>query len=186
METLEKKLYSKIVYNRECIVERVVVTAEENVIATWFASDCVGLHLIAFEKYDCDRAIERAVEIGKMPIHKIRELAGLNAGSAAADLIAHLHRQRDFSLRTFGPGARVDGVLDHIEKELQEVRENPTDLEEWIDVVMLALDGAWRAGYSPEQIAIQLEAKQTKNENRDWPDWRTSNPNKAIEHIKSE
>lgn len=34
------------------------------------------------------------------------------------DLIAHLKRQADFSLRVFGPGPRVRGITDHIHKEL--------------------------------------------------------------------
>ena len=75
-------------------------------------------------------------------------------------------------------------VLDHLRKELVEIENNPTDLEEWIDVVMLALDGAWRAGYEPHEIADQLSAKLYKNEVRTWPDWRLSAPNKAIEHIR--
>lgn len=31
-----------------------------------------------------------------------------------------------------------------------------------------------------------LEAKQTKNEGRQWPDWRTAQPGKAIEHVRDE
>ncbi|MDA8119290.1 MAG: DUF550 domain-containing protein [Gammaproteobacteria bacterium] len=76
--------------------------------------------------------------------------------TASYDLVAHLHRQRAFSERTFGPGSRADGVLDHIAKELREIAAHPADLEEWIDVVLLALDGAWRAGYTPEAIASAL------------------------------
>jgi hypothetical protein len=104
----------------------------------------------------------------------------------AFDLVAHLHRQRDFSERTFGPGDRAKGVVDHIRKELIEIEADPKDLSEWIDVVLLALDGAWRQGYTPEQIACALEAKQTKNEGRQWPDWRTAEPGKAIEHVREE
>lgn len=100
------------------------------------------------------------------------------------DLIKHLERQRNFSLKTFGPGRRTEGVIDHISKELGEIRKDPTDLMEWIDVILLACDGAWRAGHSPEDIAAALDAKLTKNENRDWPDWRTADPNKAIEHVR--
>jgi hypothetical protein len=99
------------------------------------------------------------------------------------DLVAHLHRQREFSLRTFGPGERTEGVLDHIQKEIAEVRENPKDISEWIDIAILALDGALRMGFEPEQIAEALEAKQTKNESRKWPDWRTAEPGKAIQHV---
>lgn len=100
------------------------------------------------------------------------------------DLIKHLHRQRDWSQRTFGPGDRTEGVLDHIRKELEEIEAEPGDLSEWIDVAILAFDGAWRSGYSPEQIVEALVAKQEKNESREWPDWRTAEPGKAIEHIR--
>ncbi len=98
-------------------------------------------------------------------------------------LIAHLHRQRAFSRIAFGPGARTAGIIDHIRRELIEVEGSPNDLEEWVDVILLALDGAWRAGHEPHEIAEALANKQIKNENREWPDWRTAEPGKAIEHV---
>lgn len=101
------------------------------------------------------------------------------------DFAAHLQRQREFSERTFGPGARTQGVVDHIRKELTEILAKPDDLSEWADVVILGLDGFWRAGASPEQIIAALVAKQTKNEGRKWPDWRTAPAGKAIEHDRS-
>lgn len=97
----------------------------------------------------------------------------------------HLERQRRFSERTFGPGSRAAGVIDHIRKELREIDEAPGDLAEWIDVVILALDGAWRTGATPAQIIDALVAKQTKNESRTWPDWRTVPVEKAIEHDRT-
>lgn len=100
------------------------------------------------------------------------------------DLIAHLHRQREFSARTFGPGARATGVCDHIRKELEEIEAAPDDLAEWVDVILLALDGAWRSGATPEEIAFAIAAKQLRNEQRIWPDWRTADPTKAIEHVR--
>lgn len=100
------------------------------------------------------------------------------------NLIAHLNRQRAWSERTFGPGFRTAGVIDHIRKELREIEASPSDLEEWIDVVILAFDGAWRAGYEPVAIAEALALKQARNEARKWPDWRTAPANKAIEHIR--
>ena len=101
------------------------------------------------------------------------------------NLIMHLHRQRQFSLNAFGPGDRTKGVIDHIRKELVEIEEAPHDLEERVDLILLALDGAWRAGFTPEEIAIGIQAKQLKNEQRTWPDWRTADPDKAIEHDRS-
>ncbi len=115
------------------------------------------------------------------------DLKEAEAGKAKAetfDLVAHLYRQRDFSLRTFGPGERTAGVLDHIRKELVEIEADPADITEWVDVILLALDGAWRAGHAPEAIASAITDKQTRNEARQWPDWRTAEPGKAIEHVR--
>lgn len=102
------------------------------------------------------------------------------------DLVEHLYRQRNFSVSTFGPGFSTAGVINHIRKELIEIENSPADVTEWIDVVLLAFDGAWRAGHSPEDIAQALFMKQQKNESRTWPDWRTTDPEAAIEHIKGD
>lgn len=114
-----------------------------------------------------------------------REALDAMGGVVPFDLVAHLHRQRAFSERTFGPGARTAGVLDHIRKELAEVEAAPEDVTEWVDLVILALDGAWRAGHQPQAIVDALVAKQERNEGRTWPDWRTADPSKAIEHDRS-
>lgn len=114
----------------------------------------------------------------------------LSEAAPAFDLVQHLHRQVEFSARTFGPGQRTAGVCDHIRKELAEVQADAAagvhTLPEWVDVIILALDGAWRSGATPEQIVAAIVAKQAKNEGRRWPDWRTADPNKAIEHDRSE
>ncbi len=90
-----------------------------------------------------------------------------------------------FSRATFGPEPRTKGVVDHIRKELVEIEANPDDLKEWVDVIILALDGAWRAGHKPQEIIDAYMAKQAKNRARTWPDWRTADPDKAIEHDRS-
>ena len=102
------------------------------------------------------------------------------------DLVKHLERQQAFSLDKFGPGLRTKMVTDHIRKELAEIEAAPYDLKEWIDVINLGLDGAWRTGATPKEIVEVLAAKLTANEQRTWPDWRTADPDKAIEHIRSE
>ena len=101
------------------------------------------------------------------------------------DLVAHLRRQMEFSAHTFGPGQRVQGVCDHIRKELIEVEEDFGSLVEWVDVILLALDGAWRSGATPEQIVEAIAAKQARNETRRWPDWRTVPLGQAIEHDRT-
>lgn len=119
------------------------------------------------------------VDVGKDASRtRIAELEG------AFDFVSHLRRQHEWSERTFGPGPRTEGVIDHIRKELVEVLEDRT-IAEWIDVVILALDGAWRSGASPEEIVAAMIAKQTKNESRSWPDWRTAPNDKAIEHDRA-
>jgi protein-tyrosine-phosphatase len=142
-----------------------------------------------------ERERDDAIENGAVQTPKLRngvemavvQRAGRSAHSSAPrfDLVAHLHRQRAFSERTFGPGARTKGVVDHIRKELTEIEADPTDIMEWVDVIILAFDGAWRAGWEPEAIVAAIVAKQTRNEGRAWPDWRTADPDKAIEHDRS-
>lgn len=123
--------------------------------------------------------------IEEIIIHASKRVQPASGEDAAFNLVAHLYRQRAWSESTFGPGCRTQGVIDHIRKELLEIEADPCDIEEWIDVAILALDGAWRSGSVPEQIVEALATKQAKNESRVWPDWRTMNPNKAIEHDRS-
>lgn len=105
--------------------------------------------------------------------------------SPAEDALAvRLRAQREWSLATFGPGQRLAGILAHIRKELREVEEQPLDAEEWIDVAILAFDGAWRAGWEPEQIVAALDKKYRRNRERTWPDWRTAPEGEPIEHVR--
>ena len=90
--------------------------------------------------------------------------------------------QRKWSLKNFGPGPRTEGNIAHIKKELDEIRANPADLTEWIDVILLALDGAWRAGYEPEEIIKELREKHLINLGRKWPE--KNEYNKPVYHIK--
>ncbi len=108
----------------------------------------------------------------------------MNGETVSFDLEKHLLRQKKWSRLNFGPGRRTKGIIAHIRKELKEIGRNPDDLEEWIDVVILGLDGAWRSGASIEEIVAMISAKQQKNEKREWPDWRTLTEDDPIEHIE--
>lgn len=94
-------------------------------------------------------------------------------------------RQAEWNARTFGPGARTAGVVDHLRKELDEVADNPGDVSEWADLVILAFDGATRAGHEPAEIIAAYHEKRAVNEARTWPDWRTAPADRAIEHDRS-
>jgi len=75
------------------------------------------------------------------------------------------------------------GLTKHIEKECAEIRAAPEDLTEWIDVIILGLDGYWRAGGSPEILQLLLQTKQDKNIAREWgPPGSEDQPN---EHIRT-
>lgn len=100
------------------------------------------------------------------------------------NLKKYLKEQFEFSEKTFGPPNGSSGVIDHIKQEIVEIEDDPQDIYEWIDIVILAFDGAYREGFTPEQIADALQAKFNKNKTRKWPDWRTVEPGKAINHIK--
>lgn len=97
----------------------------------------------------------------------------------------YMKAQREFSLVTFGPGLRTKGILDHIRKECEEVEQDPLDSREWIDIALLAFDGAWRSGLDPDDFLIYMYEKLEKNKKRNWPDWR-GNQDRAIEHIREE
>lgn len=110
-----------------------------------------------------------------------RKLLGIDEDTET--IASFISRQKKFSERTFGPGPRTAGITEHITKELIEIHHAPTDIMEWVDVIILAMDGAWRAGHTPEEIEAALRAKLLRNMMREWPDWRTQG-DRAIQHIK--
>lgn len=97
-----------------------------------------------------------------------------------AALAEYLKRQREWSRKTFGPSKRTRGIIQHISKELLEIEAKPEDLSEWIDVVILAMDGYWRHGGTPERFMGDLQAKQDKNFARTWPTPKSED--EAVEH----
>jgi hypothetical protein len=104
--------------------------------------------------------------------------------SKSFSLWQYIQRQRAWSRITFGPRKTTKSITDHIRKELLEIEARPNDLDEWIDVIQLALDGAWRTGATATEITRALDYKLKINEGRRWPDWRTADPNVPSEHIR--
>jgi hypothetical protein len=97
-------------------------------------------------------------------------------------LTEYLTRQWEWSRRTFGEGRRTKGILEHIRKELSEIEAKPDDLSEWVDVMILAMDGYWRHGGKPESLMADLQAKQDKNFARKWP--TPTSEDVAVEHVR--
>jgi hypothetical protein len=101
------------------------------------------------------------------------------------DFAKFANEKAAWSRETFGPGDRYEGVVAHIRRELMEVERAPSDLEEWVDVILLAMDGAWRsAGASGEDLVRMMLAKDAKNRGRKWPDWRTLKAGEVSEHVR--
>lgn len=94
-----------------------------------------------------------------------------------------LTEQIEWSRKTFGPSTRTQGILDHIYKELEEIKADPGDAEEWTDVMILAFDGAQRLGLSAREIMDGWAEKMLRNYERQWPAWQGRDDH-AIEHIR--
>ena len=114
-------------------------------------------------------------------------------------MLERIFRQIIWSRATFGPGRRTEGILLHMEKEIAEVRDSRGDTREWVDLVILALDGLWRSimyaqgtthppqpGSVAESARQYLNSKQAKNEARIWPAWQSRTQDEPIEHERSQ
>ena len=127
-----------------------------------------------------------------------------------------LEKMIAWSRKTFGPGTRAEMIYDHLQKEMkelklaQESKRSEEIIGEYVDIAMIAIDGIWRMlEYDPieqheryladpdnpdlntnyelaHSIMHRLNAKLAVNKQREWPDWRTVDANKAIEHIRPE
>lgn len=98
--------------------------------------------------------------------------------------------QQEFSASTFGPGNRTKGVCQHIRSELDELEkavasgDRKAILAEIVDIIILAVDLAWRHGFKSAEVERGLLAKLSKNMKRKWPDWRVVGQDKPIEHVR--
>lgn len=97
-------------------------------------------------------------------------------------LTKYVVAQTAWSRVTFGSSRRTVGICRHIEKELVEIQADPDDAREWIDVMILAIDGYWRHGGKPEELAAMLEGKQRVNFEREWPPIQAED--QPTEHVK--
>jgi hypothetical protein len=82
---------------------------------------------------------------------------------------------------TFGGNRKPKSVIAHLAKEVMELYDDPTDLSEYADVLILTLNAAKLAGYDVNLLVLGIEAKMIINKQRKWgkPD-----NNGVIEHIK--
>ena len=106
----------------------------------------------------------------------------LRACADMFDFAAFFDAKAAWSRATFGPGHRR-GVIEHIRSELAEIDACPSDLTEWIDVVLLAMDGAARSsGADGSAFVAAMIEKQWRNERRTWPS--DVPPDAATHHVE--
>lgn len=88
-----------------------------------------------------------------------------------------------WSEETFGPRTSrgAIGPLKHLKKEVEEMLENPTDLEEFADGLFLLTDAAFRAGFTYREFMDMLWYKLEKNKKRVWG---PPSADGVVEHVK--
>jgi hypothetical protein len=72
-----------------------------------------------------------------------------------------------FQLSRF-PGQTVSGKLNHLVKELGELRDAPGDITEHADCLILLLGIAALCGFTIDDLLAAARAKMVVNENRQW------------------
>jgi hypothetical protein len=159
-----------------------IVNVTENVPCTAPSAEAYIVELE--QERDDARVALAAIHMALDAVDKwLSEMSNADPARAEADSgSSYLRRQIEFSRRAFGEGRRTLSITKHIEKEIAEVRANPTDLSEWVDIIILAMDGFWRHGGTPEGIMPVINAKLEKNIARTWP---APTSEDATEHDRS-
>lgn len=136
-----------------------------------------------------DAAVESIALGTELPVGTVarvlRQAGGLaiDDGPSLRAFLADLMAWQD---ETFGRRQTLRGVLDHVVKEIeQEIRPDPTNLDEWLGLMNLSVSAQRLAGATPEQMVEAWQLLLAELKARRWPDWRTADPDRAIEHDRS-
>lgn len=71
-----------------------------------------------------------------------------------------LNKQRRWSFENHGNDEKTVAVLQTIYGEVVSTNGQPKDVNLWIRIIVLALEGALRQGFTPHEICEALEKKQ--------------------------
>lgn len=129
---------------------------------------------------------KKSFEIGNIELPVAPKPTEFEIGLA---MLSFFEKQRDWSYETFGPPSfkGPKGPLAHLKKEAEEAREE-VDPEkrkvEIVDCLFLVFDAAHRSGMSYVDLIRGAFAKLEVNKKRTWPDWRGTNPDNPIEHVR--
>jgi hypothetical protein len=113
-------------------------------------------------------------------------LEAVQAGAFSRDFDDTVERAFRIQSRQFGDRQeRTSGVVDHIKKEADEAKARPSDLVEWADIILLAIDGYRRNGGQSDKLLSLLEAKLDIVAGRTYPDPYATPDSVALEHDRS-
>jgi hypothetical protein len=70
-------------------------------------------------------------------------------------------------------------------RELQKAPNGPKFLTELSDILFLLVDATWRSGYWTTDLLDEAMRKLAVNKERIWPDWKDSDANSPIEHVRT-
>ncbi len=95
--------------------------------------------------------------------------------------------QSEWSQATFGTDLQRGpiGTLKHLAKEVQECLNEPNDVKEYADCLILILDASRRAGFSADELVAAGLAKMAENRQRQWPPFDPANIDKPVEHVRN-
>lgn len=104
---------------------------------------------------------------------------------AGADLFMLINDHAKWSQETFGGDDERDciGPLEHLKKEIEEVKQNPADVTEWADMFLLYLDGLRRAGIG---FPMMLEVARRKHEHNKLRKCNKAENGKPSEHVRQD
>lgn len=68
----------------------------------------------------------------------------------------YLRAHNAWSARTFGTDRKPMSIIKHLRKELEELQQKPDDILEYVDIIILAADGAFLCQYTPNQVVEAL------------------------------
>jgi hypothetical protein len=83
----------------------------------------------------------------------------------------------------FGKDRKAEMILRHLEKEIKELIQEPSDLEEYADIGILWLNAAAKAGYKVDDLYFAIIGKMMVNKSRKWG---RRDENGVVEHLRED
>ena len=70
--------------------------------------------------------------------------------------------------KTHFPKSKIEHNLIHMKREIEEVLENPEDLEEWADILICYMGGFGKTKFTTKELFESVDKKIEKNINIKW------------------